>query len=89
VIVNEETDETTGKVDFEVYEGVGWKHPQGTQLLCIPLTEHVTKDGALYNCYVRTVPDERECYQICFLQRLHFAVSAGNELRKRHHVLHE
>jgi hypothetical protein len=60
VIVNEETDEKTGKIDFEVYEGVGWKHPQGTQLLCIPLTEHVAKDGALYDCYVRTVPDERE-----------------------------
>jgi hypothetical protein len=62
VIVNEETDEKIGKVNFEVYEGVGWKHPQGTQLLCTPLTEHVAKDGALYDCYVRTVPDEREYY---------------------------
>jgi hypothetical protein len=28
-------------------------------LLCVPLTEHVARDGTLYDCTLRTVPDNR------------------------------
>jgi hypothetical protein len=62
VVVREDLDEETGKVDCEVYEGMGWKLTQGTQLLCIPLTEHVAEDGALYECSVGAVPDNVEYF---------------------------
>jgi hypothetical protein len=59
VVVREHTNKKTGEVNFEVFEDYGWLRPGGTQLLCIPLTEHVAKDGTLYDCTLRTVPDHR------------------------------
>jgi hypothetical protein len=59
VVVREHTNKKTGEVNFEVFEDYGWLRPGGTQLLCIPLTEHVAKDGTLYDCTLRTVPDNR------------------------------
>jgi hypothetical protein len=63
VAVRESVDEDTGEVDFQVFdyaESQTWKAPTGTQLLCIPITDEVAADGALYESVVRTVPDKLE-----------------------------
>jgi hypothetical protein len=63
VVVRETTDRNTGKVDFELFEDGNWKRPCGTQLLCIPITQEVAEDGALYSCCVRTTPDSSRTYE--------------------------
>jgi hypothetical protein len=62
VVVQEITDQVSGKVDYQVFEDGNWKRPEGYQLLCLPITQEVGEDGALYECNVRTVPDNREYY---------------------------
>jgi hypothetical protein len=63
VVVREHTDWVTGKVNFELFEDGDWKRPCGTQLLCIPITQDVAEDGALYSCCVRTTPESSRTYE--------------------------
>jgi hypothetical protein len=63
VVVREHTDWVTGKVNFELFEDGDWKRPCGTQLLCIPITQEVADDGALYSCSVRTTPESSRTYE--------------------------
>jgi hypothetical protein len=63
VAVREEVNKGTGEAVFEVFDyGGPWKcvSSKGTQLLCIPITDKVADDGALYHSMVRTVPDNLE-----------------------------
>lgn len=59
IVVKEGSDLATGKVIKQVYEDGNWKRPSGVELLCIPIAENC-KSGAMYSCYVRTHPDNRD-----------------------------
>ncbi len=59
IVVDEINDPETGKIVKQVYRDGDWKRPSGIELLCVPVSDHPDKDGAIYSCFVRTHPDNR------------------------------
>ena len=60
IVVEETNDPVTSKIVKQVYLDGNWKRPRGIELLCVPISDNEDQDSAMYSCFVRTHPDNRD-----------------------------